>query len=59
MKRTTDTTPMPRDKRCTYGVYPIDMLHIVRIQFDNTMGVTISNLREMDDQDDNDAEEVR
>ena len=59
MKRTTDTTLTLRDKRCAYGVYPIDMLHIVRIQFDDTMGVTTSNWREMDDQDDNDAKEVR
>ena len=43
----------------TLGVYPIDMLYIVRTQFDDTMGLTTSNSREMDDQGDNDVKEVR
>ena len=42
----------------TLGVYPIDMLHIVRTQFDDTMGLTTSNSGKMDDQGENDVEKV-
>ena len=46
-------------QKAPYGVYPIDMLHIVRTQFDDTTGLTTSNSGEMDDQGNNDAKEAK
>ena len=49
----------PIGQKAPYGVYPTDMLHIVKTQFDDMKELMTSNSWEMDDQGDNDAEEAR